>query len=174
LDARGLAWSKRVPRVRMLNKGQTPPADNAAIYGGRKLRSGRTAWCRRWVEPAPAKAGGVKGGKWFSLIDKVVRPATLEAAWRRVARNKGAAGVDGQSVERFEYQSERYLLELHTALKEGTYRPSPVKRVEIPKADGKTRPLGIPVVKDRIVQTALKMVIEPIPRVWLRQPEGML
>ncbi len=84
------------------------------------------------------------------MIDKVIRPATLEAAWQRVARNKGAAGVDGQSVERFASQSERYLLELHTELKAGTYRPSPVKRVEIPKADGKTRPLGIPTVKDRI------------------------
>ena len=116
-----------------------------------------------------ALGNGVKGGKWFSLIDKVVRPATLEAAWQRVARNKGAAGVDGQSVERFAYQSERYLLELHAALKDGTYRPSPVKRVEIPKSDGKTRPLGIPTVKDRIVQAALKMVIEPIFEVQFRE-----
>jgi RNA-directed DNA polymerase len=76
--------------------------------------------------------------------------------------------VDGQSVERFEHQSERYLLELHTALKEGAYRPNPVRRVEIPKAAGKTRPLGIPTVKDRIVQTALKMVIEPIFEVQFR------
>jgi RNA-directed DNA polymerase len=77
--------------------------------------------------------------------------------------------VDGQSVERFAYQSERYLLELHTELKAGTYRPSPVKRVDIPKADGKTRPLGIPTVKDRIVQAALKMVIEPIFEVQFRE-----
>jgi RNA-directed DNA polymerase len=102
------------------------------------------------------------------LIDKVFRPTTLEAAWQRVARNKGAAGVDGQSVERFAYQSERYLLELHTELKAGTYCPSPVKRVEIPKADGKTRPLGIPAVRDRIAQAALKMVIEPIFEVQFR------
>jgi RNA-directed DNA polymerase len=122
-------------------------------------------WTDRMVS---ALSNGVKGGSWFSLIDKVIRPATLEAAWQRVARNKGAAGVDGQSVERFAYQSERYLLELHTELKAGTYWPSPVKRVEIPKADGKTRPLGIPTVKDRIVQTALKMVIEPIFEVQFR------
>jgi RNA-directed DNA polymerase len=115
-----------------------------------------------------ALGNGVKGGKWFSLTDKVTRPPTLEAAWQRVARNKGAAGVDGQSVARFAYQSERYLLELHNELKEGSYRPSPVKRVEIPKADGKTRPLGIPTVKDRIVQAALKMVIEPIFEVQFR------
>jgi RNA-directed DNA polymerase len=122
-------------------------------------------WTDRMVS---ALGNGVKGGKWFSLIDKVTRPATLDIAWRRVARNKGAAGVDGQSVERFARQSERYLLELHTELEAGTYRPSPVKRVEIPKADGKTRPLGIPTVKDRIVQAALKMVIEPIFEVQFR------
>jgi RNA-directed DNA polymerase len=133
-------------------------------------------------QPAPAEAGGVIGGKWFSLVDKVIRPTTLEAAWRKVARNKGAAGVDGQSTERFTAQAERYLRELHDDLKDGSYRPNPVKRVEIPKGDGRTRPLGIPTVKacpraalradpgDRIVQTALKMVIEPIPRV--RPPGG--
>jgi RNA-directed DNA polymerase len=109
-----------------------------------------------------ALVNGVKGGKWFSLVDKVFRPATLEAAWHKVARNKGAAGVDGQSIDRFAAQSERYLRELHESLKDGSYRPNPVKRVEIPKGDGRTRPLGIPTVKDRIVQTALKMVIEPI------------
>jgi RNA-directed DNA polymerase len=109
-----------------------------------------------------ALGNGVKGGKWFSLIDKVVRPATLDIAWQRVARNKGAAGVDGQGIERFSHQSERYLAELQASLVDGKYRPDPVKRVDIPKGDGKTRPLGIPTVKDRIVQTALKMVIEPI------------
>jgi len=109
-----------------------------------------------------ALANGVKGGKWFSLIDKVVRPGTLEIAWQKVARNKGAAGVDGQSVERFEARAEESLAELGEALVSGTYRPQPVKRVEIPKGPGRTRPLGIPAVKDRIVQTALKLVIEPI------------
>lgn len=109
-----------------------------------------------------ALGNGVKGGKWYSLMDKIVRPTTLMAAWRRVARNHGAAGVDGQSIERFAAQAERYLQELQHSLEDGSYRPQPVKRVEIPKGDGRTRPLGIPTVKDRIVQTALKMVIEPI------------
>ena len=117
-----------------------------------------------------ALGNGVKGGKWFSLIDKVVRPATLEAAWRRVAGNKGAAGVDGQSVERLAYQSERYLLELHTELKAGTYRPNPVKRVEIPKADGKTRlPLGIPTVtRSHCPNSVEDGHIEPIFEVQFR------
>jgi RNA-directed DNA polymerase len=115
-----------------------------------------------------ALGNGVKGGKWFSLIDKVVRPATLDLAWQRVARNRGTAGVDGQSVERFSFCAERYLAELQASLADGSYRPQPVKRVEIPKPDGKTRPLGIPTVKDRIVQTAVKMVIEPIFEVQFR------
>ncbi|MBK1992602.1 group II intron reverse transcriptase/maturase, partial [Campylobacter sp. 2018MI35] len=76
--------------------------------------------------------------------------------------NKGAAGVDGQSLERFAANSEKYLGELSVALKDGSYRPQPVRRVEIAKGDGGTRPLGIPAVKDRIVQTAVKLVIEPI------------
>jgi RNA-directed DNA polymerase len=116
-------------------------------------------WTERMVS---ALGNGVKGNKWFSLIDKLNRPTTLEAAWRKGARNKGAAGVDGQSIERFAAQAERYLQELHDELKTGRYQPQPVKRVDIPKSDGRTRPLGIPTVKDRIVQQALKMVMEPI------------
>ena len=109
-----------------------------------------------------ALGDGVKGGKWFSLVDKAIRPATLEAAWRKVERNKGSSGIDGQSVERFAAGEKLYLAELHESLKSGGYRASPVKRVDIPKGGGKTRPLGIPSVKDGIVQTALKMAIEPI------------
>jgi RNA-directed DNA polymerase len=128
-------------------------------------RSHELGWAEAsiWTERMVSALGnGVKGGKWFSLIDKVIRSTTLELAWQHVARNKGAAGVDGQSVERFSWQAERYLAELQTSLADGSYQPNPVKRVEIPKGDGKTRPLGIPTVKDRVVQTALKMVIEPI------------
>ena len=109
-----------------------------------------------------ALGNGVKGGKWFSLIDKVYRKETLEAAWHKVKDNAGAPGVDGQSVEKFVVRAEHYLEELERALRTGEYRPEPIKRVEIPKGGGKMRPLGIPVVKDRIVQTALKLVIEPI------------
>jgi RNA-directed DNA polymerase len=119
-----------------------------------------------------ALVNGVKGDKWFSLIDKLIRPTTLEAAWRKVARNKGAGGVDGQSIARFAAGAERYLRELHEELKAGRYRPQPVRRVEIPKPDGGTRPLGIPTVKDRVVQQALKMVMEPIPGSGRRPARG--
>jgi RNA-directed DNA polymerase len=109
-----------------------------------------------------ALENGVKGGRWYSLMDKVNAPDTLAAAWGKVWANKGAAGVDGQSIGRFEARAQLYLTELSTALRQGSYRPQPIRRVEIPKGDGKTRPLGIPVVKDRVVQTAVKFVIEPI------------
>lgn len=109
-----------------------------------------------------ALGNGVKGGKWYSLIDKVYAADTLELAWMKVWANKGAAGVDGQSVDRFAAKAEVYLAELSAVLRAGTYRPQAVKRVEIPKGDGRTRPLGIPSVKDRIVQQAVRLVIEPI------------
>jgi RNA-directed DNA polymerase len=118
-----------------------------------------TVWTDRMVS---ALIDGVKGGRWFSLIDKVWAPATLALAWTKVLANRGAAGVDGQSLERFAANPEKYLGELSVALKDGSYRPQPVRRVEIAKGDGGRRPLGIPVVKDRIVQTAVKLVIEPI------------
>jgi len=109
-----------------------------------------------------ALGNGVKGNKWFSLIDKVYRPSTLQLAWEQVKANKGAAGIDKQSIENFAANEQVYLNELAQDLEQGTYRPQAVRRVEIPKAGGKTRPLGIPTVKDRIVQTAVKRVIEPI------------
>ena len=137
--------------------------DRPSVPEGLSKVSGKKAkaeiWTPRMLE---ALANGVKGGKWFSLIDKVYRPNTLEAAWRKVAGNRGAAGVDRQSIEAFSHKAEAYLEELSLSLQQGMYRPAPVKRVEIPKSKGQTRPLGIPTVKDRIVQTAVLMVIEPI------------
>ena len=93
----------------------------------------------------------------------IARPARIRTT-AKVRANKGAAGVDGQSVERFAAKQDAYLAKLSTALREGTYQPQAVKRVDIPKGDnlfcasrkgGKTRPLGIPTVEDRIVQTAV-------------------
>ena len=155
---------------RWRREGRTEARDStgSARKGYTRCRSrNRPDWS--WVEASvwtermvSALVNGVKGGRWYSLMDKVYAPATLQAAWARVRANGGAAGVDGQSIERFEGQAELYLGELAPALREGSYRPQPVKRVEIPKGDGRTRPLGIPAVKDRIVQTAVKLVIEPI------------
>jgi len=118
-----------------------------------------TVWTDRMLA---ALGNGVRGGKWHSLIDKVYAPQTLEAAWQRVAANHGAAGIDRMSIECFEAHAERYLAELAQALRERSYQPQPVRRVHIPKGKGQTRPLGIATVKDRVVQTALKRVLEPI------------
>lgn len=118
-----------------------------------------SVWTERMVS---ALVNGVKGGKWFSLIDKVYAPATLAAAWAKVRANGGAAGVDGQSIERFAARADEYLAELAADLRAGDYRPQAVRRVDIPKGDGRTRPLGIPTVKDRVVQAAVKLVVEPI------------
>jgi len=118
-----------------------------------------TIWTERMVS---ALVNGVKGGKWYSVMDKVYGPKTLQAAWTKVRANRGAAGVDGQSIERFAARSEDYLAELSEALRAGTYRPQAVRRVMIPKGDGRTRPLGIPAVKDRIVQQAVRLAIEPM------------
>jgi RNA-directed DNA polymerase len=116
-----------------------------------------------WTAPMLAALGnGVKGGKWFSLMDKVYAKKTLAAAWQRVQANAGASGVDQMSVEIFAANAERYLEELGQALRTGSYQAQAIRRVTIPKAGGGERPLGIPTVKDRIAQTALKFVIEPI------------
>lgn len=106
---------------------------------------------------------GVKGGVWFSLIDKMYRPQVLLAAWHQV-RNKGrAVGSDHQSPEQFEKHLEKNLGKLEEDLRTGTYRPRPIRRTYIDKPGSKEkRPLGIPTVRDKVVQTALKMVIEPI------------
>jgi RNA-directed DNA polymerase len=109
-----------------------------------------------------ALGNGVKGGKWFSLIDKTYRSHVLINAWLKVRSNKGASGVDKISIEMFEANQMKYLEELGHELKAGTYQPKAVKRQYIPKEKGKLRPLGIPTIKDRIAQQAVKAAIEPI------------
>ena len=95
-------------------------------------------------------------------MDKIYAMATLQAAWRQLQGNKDSYGIDGMSLERFAMQQEHYLLELQQALKNGSYQPLPIKKTFISKACARGLAAGIPAVKDRIVQIALKMVIEPI------------
>ena len=101
--------------------------------------------------------------RFHALYDKVYRDDVLYEAWKRVKANKGSNGIDGIAIEDIEAKGvERYLTRIQSELKSGTYRPLPVRRVMIPKSDGSQRPLGIPCVKDRIVQMATKIAIEPV------------
>jgi len=100
--------------------------------------------------------------KFFQLIDKIYDMDNLRDAWKQVKSNKGCAGIDKQSVTDFQKQSEQYLREIQRAVKNGTYKATPVLRKFIPKREGKLRPLGIPTVKDRVLQQATKNVIEQI------------
>ena len=106
---------------------------------------------------------GVIGGKWYSLIDKLYPETTLRAAFKAVASNRGAAGVDRVSIEDYAENLDANLARLSEALRTGSYRPQAIRRHYIPKQGSQEkRPLGIPTVQDRVVQTALRMVIEPI------------
>jgi RNA-directed DNA polymerase len=136
--------------------------------GARRAGEAQGRW--PWVEPSiwtermlTALEQGVKGGKWFSLIDKVTPETTLAAAFHQVAANRGAAGVDHVTVAMYEGRLDENLRRLSERLREGTYRPQAIRRHHIPKPGSReTRPLGIPTVQDRVAQTALRMVLEPI------------
>jgi len=100
--------------------------------------------------------------KWYSLMDKIWSPSNLEEAFKEVKRNRGAAGVDKVTIKDFEADLENNVRVLHDQLRTKLYKPMPVKRVYIPKGDGTERPLGIPTVRDRVVQAATRRIIEPI------------
>jgi RNA-directed DNA polymerase len=104
-----------------------------------------------------------KTRRFHALYDKVHRMDILNNAWKQVKKNGGAAGVDDETIQDIQEEgAEQVIVGIQHTLKDGKYRPRKVKRVYIPKSDGRERPLGIPTVRDRIVQTATKQVIEPI------------
>lgn len=128
----------------------------------------RDRW--NWVEPSvwtermlTALKKGVKGGKWFSLVDKVYALPNLRAGFAKVKANRGAAGVDHQTIKMFDAHLEENLEKLSRLLREGRYSPQAIRRHWIPKpGSNEKRPLGIPTVRDRVVQAALLNVLEPI------------
>ena len=141
-----------------------------ALVPARARQAGEAQVGWSWVEPSvwtermlTALEVGVKGGKWYSLIDKVSSLRNLESSFRQVKRNEGSAGVDRVTVGMFEAHLEENLKRLSESLQEGGYRPQAVRRVWIPKSGSREkRPMGIPTVRDRVVQTALRHVLEPI------------
>jgi RNA-directed DNA polymerase len=144
--------------------------DQPAGVPGRAKQAGETRGIWSWVEPSvwtermlTALEKGFRGGKWYSLIDKVSQLRNLESAFTQVKRNKGSAGVDRVTVRMYEADLGENLKRLAAPLRDGTYRPQAIRRVWIPKPGSREkRPLGIPTVRDRIVQTALRNVLEPI------------
>lgn len=148
------------PRSQDPSAGVAPGSKQAENVRARWAWTEATVWTDRMLT---ALEQGVKGGTWFSLIDKVAREENLFSGWVQVASNQGAAGVDHVSIDSFGKRLSPNLTRLHETLSQGSYRPQDVKRVQIPKPGSKeTRPLGIPTVRDRVVQTALRNVIEPI------------
>jgi len=150
-------------------KDRDTESNSAAVPGWAKQAEelyGRWPWVERsvWKERMlQALENGVKGGKWFSLIDKVWKEENLSGAWMKACHNGGSAGVDGQSLKQFTARLSQELDKLEKELKEESYQPQPVRRHWIPKAGSQEkRPLGIPAVRDRIVQGAVRHVIEPI------------
>jgi RNA-directed DNA polymerase len=135
--------------------------------GANPVGVGRARWA--WTAPEvwtermlTALEQGVRGGRWYTLMDKVYAMPTLRAAFARVKANRGAAGVDHVTVAMYEVRLAANLTALAQSLRDGTYRPQPIRRHWIPKGPREARPLGIPTVRDRVVQTALRLVVEPI------------
>jgi RNA-directed DNA polymerase len=145
---------------------QSPDAVPSGLSPSGEIRS-RWDWveAKVWTERmlTALENNGVRGGKWYSLMDKVYAPATLRQAFAKVKANRGAAGVDHVSVEEFERHLDENLEKLSRSLQSNSFRPQAIRRHWIAKLGSQEkRPLGIPTVRDRVVQTALRMVLEPI------------
>lgn len=132
--------------------GSNHPGERTLVDTGRQVRR------RLWVA---AKRSPDR--RFHALMDRIWRADILWAAWRRVRRNRGAAGIERETLADVEqYGVEQMLNELAAVRRAGTYRPPPVRRRYIPQADGRQRPLGIPTVRDRVAQMAATLVLEPI------------
>lgn len=151
-----------------MRDGRTEAQPAEVPLGAKQAGETQERWS--WVEPSvwtermlAALETGVKGGKWYSLIDKVSSLTNLKSAFAQVKRNDGSAGVDRVTIGMFEAHLEENLKRLSESLRAGSYRPQAIRRVWIPKPGSKERrPLGIPTVRDRVVQAAVRNVLEPI------------
>lgn len=169
--------SREEPRDRSQNREQERPVSNIKTNGVGQLAFTFHLPKEAWKDEAQETQGDAslesptappptskpeRKRKWHSLFDKVYALPNLHRAWSVVAQNRGAAGIDKITVAAFSHHAEERLQSLHQDLRLKTYRPAPVRRVFIAKGDGGKRPLGIPTIRDRIVQQALRQVLEPI------------
>lgn len=151
-----------------MKRGRTDQELSTVPNKAKREREVAPQWA--WTEPSvwtermlDALEKGVKGEKWYSLIDKVYAEETLWAGWRAVKRNGKSGGVDGETIQQFERNAGKRIGHLQEQIRTGRYEAQPVRRVLIPKSgSSEWRPLGIPTIRDRVVQSALRSVIEPI------------
>ena len=167
MDVKSHRHQQQIVPNRERSKPAEVPVEAKQAGEAQADRARRERWS--WVQASVwtdrmlrALEEGVKGGVWYSLIDKVWSPRNLWSAWSETAANKGAPGVDGISIADYERDVETSVAYLSKSIREGTYRPKAIRRVHIPKGDGTNRPLGIPTVQDRIVQGSIRHVLEPI------------
>ena len=181
-ETRESGWSKgrqedECVRKRSMERKESKVPETAEPISEVRARWGWTEpaiWTDRMLGALESGINGVEETKWFCLIDKVYHPLNLMAAYRKTASRKGAAGVDRVSIKAYGGQLGRNLARVREQLATGLYCPSKIRRTYIPKSRGKElRPLGIPTVQDRIVQTAVRQVIEPIfERIFAEQSYG--
>jgi len=145
------------PRPASVPSGAQPAGDTQVPQPWAWVQA--AIWTKRLLA---ALDNGVTGGRGDSRMDKVTAPRPLAAAWKRVAAHQGAAGVDGIRITRFQARATPYLAARARALRAGRYQPLPARRVHMPQGQGNTRPLGSSAGKDRIGQTAVQLVLEPI------------
>jgi len=173
-ESEGAVVPKR-PEKQKAGRGKGPCGGAAGAGGKREGMAGRSSRSNNPARPSMsvkvrrlqrrlwAAAKRSPGRRFHALYDRICRKDVLWEAWLRVKRNGGAAGVDSQTMAAIEsYGVKKFMREIHAELCAGTYRPRAVLRTYIPKADGKKRPLGIPTVRDRVVQAAAKLVLEPL------------
>ena len=164
MERRGLGRTKRTQREpELIGKVKADPTTEEKTVELTIREATLPLKLQGWRAKLRAKAKEEKRCRFYSLYGLVIQTETLRAAWAQVRANRGRPGVDGESIEQIEVQGAEALVEtLARELREKSYRAGAVRRVYIPKANGKLRPLGIPNVRDRVVQAAVLLILEPI------------